>query len=391
MTRTTTEVRLQCGTLTVTVASTEIPLEELCGFGSRRSRRRGFVFVSKVLGKHWPVRPATFDDICARLAARLPRSAGPAVVIGLAETATGLGHGVCDAWRKLNERRDILYWHSTRYSLDRPPALCFEEAHSHATRHLLHEPCDSASRELLDQSRHLIIVDDEQTTGATAANLAAACRRRMPRLESVTIACLTDWMPPERRELLPALAGLPVTCVGLLRGEFTFVPSPTFDPGPPVSVVGNDQDKSFCLPGNCGRLGLTGPWQDPDVETVPAEFNLATNDRILVLGTGEFHYPALRWARALEQRGYETWYQSTTRSPLLRDGDLQLSLEFTDNYHEGIPNFLYNVDRANYDRVFVGYETDPLPADHRLLSMLSAEPILMTYPGLERPQSPPVR
>jgi len=33
----------------------EFPLTDLCGFGARRNPKRGFVLVSKVLGKHWSV------------------------------------------------------------------------------------------------------------------------------------------------------------------------------------------------------------------------------------------------------------------------------------------------------------------------------------------------
>ncbi len=75
----------------VSVSRAELPLDQLCGFASRRSTRRGFVFVSKVLGKHWPVRPSVFADCCQRLVARMPTFQGPVVIVGMAETATGLG------------------------------------------------------------------------------------------------------------------------------------------------------------------------------------------------------------------------------------------------------------------------------------------------------------
>ncbi|MBC7966997.1 MAG: phosphoribosyltransferase domain-containing protein, partial [Fuerstia sp.] len=94
------EVRLRSGLLRVMTHATEIPLEELCGFGSRRSQRRGFVFVSKVLGKHWPVRPQVFQDCCDRLTAQLTRFVEPAVIVAMAETATGLGHGIFESWLK---------------------------------------------------------------------------------------------------------------------------------------------------------------------------------------------------------------------------------------------------------------------------------------------------
>jgi hypothetical protein len=50
-------------------------------------------------------------------------------------------------------------------------------------------------------------------------------------------------------------------------------------------------------------------------------------------------------------------------------------LEFVDNYHDDIPNYLYNVAGQTYDKILVGYETSPLPASHRLAEMLGAEPL----------------
>ena len=57
----------------------------------------------------------------------------------------------------------------------------------------------------------------------------------------------------------------------------------------------------------------------------------------------------------------------------LLPGDAVASvLEFADNYHDDIPNYLYNVADRQYDRVLIGYETRPLPAAHRLPETLKA-------------------
>lgn len=369
------ETRLRSGILRVTTHMAELPLEELCGFGSRRSLRRGIVFVSKVLGKHWPVRPRVFQDCCDRLADRLTDSEGPAVLVAMAETATGLGHGVFESWLRQSQRSDLLFLHGTRYALGRPPALTFEEAHSHATRHWLYEPIDAEDRRLFNTARTLVIVDDEMSTGATAANLAAAYQARNPELRRVVFVCLTDWLDDARRAAVRARVGVATQFVHLLRGTYSFEPDPTFEPGPPPQVAGDDRDKSFCLPVNFGRLGLRRELCLNEPALI-AGTELGPGSRILVLGTGEFHYPAFRLSRWLERQGWDVHFQSTTRSPLMVDGDLKSLLEFVDNYHEGIPNYLYNVADQHYDRVLIGYETDPLPAEHRLPEMLRARPII---------------
>ena len=59
-------------------------------------------------------------------------------------------------------------------------------------------------------------------------------------------------------------------------------------------------------------------------------------------------------------------------SPLLIDTDLTSALEFSDNYHDGIPNYVYNVADRGYDGVLIGYETAPLPPGHDLPARLGA-------------------
>ncbi|GDY07065.1 hypothetical protein LBMAG52_05510 [Planctomycetia bacterium] len=365
------ETRLRSGLLRVTTLEAELPLEELCGFGSRRSLRRGFVFVSKVLGKHWPVRPCVFQDCCDRLADRLTDLEGPAVLVAMAETATGLGHGVFESWLRQAQRSDLLFLHGTRYALGRPPALTFEEAHSHATRHWLYEPIDAEDRRLFNTARTLVIVDDEMSTGATAANLAAEYCRLNPALRQVVFVCLTNWLDANSRVAVTARAGISTQFVNLLHGTYSFEPDPKFEPGTSPQVAGDDRDKSFCLPVNFGRLGLRSRLHLNEPALIAAA-DLAPESRLLVLGTGEFHYPVFRLARWLEQHGWDVYFQTTTRSPLLVDGDLKSTLEFVDNYHDGIPNFVYNVADQYYDRVLVGYETDPLPAEHTLCELLAA-------------------
>ncbi len=359
MTRT---VELPCGTLRLVVEAAELPLDHLCGFACRRSRKRGFVFVSRVLGKHVPVRPRVMADAHARLAEKLRTVPGPVVLVALAETATGLGQGVFEELR----RPDALFLHTTRYRLSRPLAFGFEEPHSHAPDHLLYEPDD----DLFRRAESLVLVDDEISTGRTLLNLAAAYRRLNPRLAAVQLVCLTDWLGP-RRAALAADLGVPVVVHSLLRGGYTFDPDPAFDPGPAPDVTGRGDLKDALLPANHGRLGLREPC-DYDLDGMIAAAGVVPGERVLVLGTGEFAHPPFRLARRLEARGWDVHFQSTTRSPLVGGGELGGVLEFADNAGDEMPNFLYNVAGRTYDRVLIGYETRPLPAAHRLPEMLGA-------------------
>jgi hypothetical protein len=369
-------VRIRAGTLRVEVESARWPLAELCGYASRRSRKRGFVFVSKVLGKHRAARPETIRRTYVDLASMLPAADGPAVVIGMAETATALGQGVAEEWRARTGRDDVLFLHTTRYRLGRPPALTFDEPHSHATEHLVYEPADAAARTIFDAARMLVLVDDELSTGRTLVNLATAYVRHHPGVESVWVVCLTDWLGPARRAELSREVGRPVGVVSLLAGRFAFTPNPDFDPGQVPDVTGRGDAKDTLLPARSGRTGLIG--RDlAGAAARAAALNVRPGQRVLVLGTGEFAYRPFRLAEELAAAGHDVWFQTTTRSPLVRDGEIGSVLEFEDNYHDGMPNYLYNAAGRTYDRVLIGYETRSLPPGHRLPAMLRGEAVFL--------------
>ncbi len=99
---------------------------------------------------------ATLGHQVAALRTEVPH----AVVIGYAETATGLG-------RLVANQLGAYYIHSTRQATPGlAPAAGFEEGHSHATSHQL-VPTDP---HWLDGAGPVVLVDDEFSTGSTVIN-----------------------------------------------------------------------------------------------------------------------------------------------------------------------------------------------------------------------------
>jgi len=165
----TRSITLRGGRLEVHVdAASAWPLETLCDFAARDNPQRGFLVVSRVLGRHLPATPAAMQAAAEALAARLPLLAGPVVFLGMAETAIALGQTVFAAWRAETGRDDAMFLHSTRQDLGIAPAARFAEPHSHAAAHLLYAPLDRELRQLLAAAATLVIVDDEVSSGATA-------------------------------------------------------------------------------------------------------------------------------------------------------------------------------------------------------------------------------
>ncbi|MBQ5946895.1 phosphoribosyltransferase domain-containing protein [Massilia sp. ST3] len=380
-------VELPTGTLELSLARGAEELDDLLGFAARANAKRGFLFLSKVLGKHWPAKPSDMLAIHARLAATVPAVAGPVVFIAMAETAIGLGQGVFEAWLRRHPGHPALFLHTTRYRVGAGELIEFEEAHSHAPRQFLHVPEDPALRALLLEARTLVLVDDEASTGNTFVNLAAACRHLNPGIERVHLATITNFMGGEAGARLDARFGLPVTLGALVEGEYRFTPGPHAPDGGVAQRfdAGADRGASAAF----GRLGLQAALPAPEQLAGQLASGVAPGERVLVLGTGEFMHASTLLGAALERRGVAAWVQSTTRSPILAWGAVAHALRFADNYGEGIANFLYNVAPGQYEHVFVCHETAPNSVLRELASQLGAR-LLHHHTG-DRIEEVPVR
>ncbi|MGW0639013.1 phosphoribosyltransferase [Nocardia salmonicida] len=297
--------------------------------GLRRNPRRAHLLVSTVLGKHVPTDPRVVIGAGNRLGDLVREVLGDreAVVLGFAETATGLGHCVA-------ARIDAgCYLHSTRRHESRATTLTgFEEGHSHATSHLL-QPAPAA---IFDNDLPLVLVDDEISTGDTAIDAVRALHAFAPRSHYV-LASLVDMRTPADRAKFEAAAaqlGARIDTVCLASGS-TVLPSGLIDtvtalPDPRLNPVAG-------RPGSYGRIELTWPADVPEggrhgiLRSDAAAFDIAlksiadeVNTRldaefvgrpVIVIGHEELMYLPLRLAAELADAGTPTRFQTTTRSP----------------------------------------------------------------------------
>ena len=363
-------IALPTGALELTIHDSRFEQDALLGFAARANAKRGFLFLSKVLGKHWPVKPSLMQAIHASMAADVPELEGPVVFIAMAETAIGLGQGVFEAWLKANPGRAALFIHTTRYRVGEVPIVEFAEAHSHAPRQFLHMPPEMHKRELLFHARSLVLVDDEASTGNTFLNLLDACRKLNPGIAHVHLATITNFMGAAATDALSARFGLPVTMGAAISGQYRFVPGQLADGGAPAQRFDPGADRGAS--GDYGRLGVDRPLSVPAALCDRLAAAVTPGQTVLVLGTGEFMHPSYLLAAKLEARGVDVVVQSTTRSPILTWGAVSASLSFPDNYGEGIANFLYNVTPGQYDHVFICHETAPNDALFHLAGTLKA-------------------
>ncbi len=406
-----------------------IDLEDMVGLALRRNPRRAHLLVSRVLAKHVPTDPRLVRGAAlllgglvrevlepgfglgdeadrallgTRLRAALDEKPGAAaelrdaaaalvgtsldgnaagvdaMVLGYAETATALGHTVAEALGRAD------YLHSTRRAVDGVALFGgFEEAHSHATSHLL-LPSDP---ELLTRSRPLVLVDDELSTGSTVLNTVAALHALAPR-DRYVVATLVDLRSEDDRDRMQAAVaalGASLDVVALVSGTVDLpadalargadivagLTTELSDPAPPLAG-GRSGRVEIGWPDGLregGRHGI-GPddrsaWQRA-LSELARRLEGVPGRRVLVLGTEELMaaplYLAEAWADA--RPDLRVCFSTTTRSPALAVDDpayaLRSALMFG-SHDDGVaeggsgPRFAYNVagtdGRPRFDEV----------------------------------------
>jgi hypothetical protein len=423
-----------------------LTVDQLVGLALRRNPRRAHLLVSRVLGKHVPVDPTVAyaagrllgiavadllsgrDDGTADYGGRLlsaalagsgrpaadalrnictgdERRALPALVVGYAETATGLGHSVADAL-------GADYLHSTRRAVPGvPPWGGFEEAHSHATSHLL-VPEDPA---LFRDSRPLVLVDDELSTGATVLDTVRAVHAAAPR-ERYVVASLVDLRSRANRERMRRFAdrlGVRIDVVSLAAGALRLpqdvvsrgqelvrlldqgraTPTPR-TAGPEPVVIPLTWPRGVRDGGRHGfraadRAAFDAAVQQAARALIPAGTDGGGRCRLLVLGTEELMYLPMRLAAAIaglvDPDRVDVLFSSTTRSPVVPVDDpgyavrTAISFGSHDDPADGPgPRYAYNVappvGQPVLDRVLVVADDAALawpPEGDRLLDAVA--------------------
>lgn len=405
-------------------------LRELLGLALRRNPKRAHLLVSNVLGKHVPQRPSVVHGVGFELGERVrdllgEAEAGRAVVLGYAETATGLGHAVADGLGVAP------YLHSTRRPV---PGVAqaggFEEAHSHATSHLL-LPEDPDLLKASSDGSPLVLVDDEFSTGNTVLNTIRALHARYPRDRYVIVA-LVDMRSEADQGRLAEFAeeiGARVDLVARARGTVR-LPEGVLEKGRAL-VSAQDADHTATAPPaprsvparvtlgwpagvpDGGRHGFTPTHRAALEAALPgmaARVADALGDarRVLVLGFEELMYAPLRLGTALEgATTAEVRYSTTTRSPVLAVDDpgyaIRSRLVFPahDDPADGPGDrYAYNVAGGGFDAVVAvvdsAADTPALHAPDGLLARLAGHTdrvllaVVPSYvPSSALPQDPP--
>jgi len=388
-----------------------IPPAVLFKMAARINKKRSFLFVSKVLGKHLPVNPITPILASSLLASkyvmevlhnedeqlmkkrdffmqsvhskRILYEVKPfqlsqkTIFIGFAETATALGHGVFENFQ------NAYFFHTTREKMDNKETMIqFEEEHSHATSHYCYiDPCH------VQNQNPIVFIDDELTTGNTVLNIIHAIHGKFPR-KSYTILTLLDWRAEESiqqfRQMEKKL-GIEINVVSLIKGEIEVDSSNVMmnmeesnihikkTMGKIISVDLSDlmirispyyhHSSNTNYLWQTGRFGLDSSETEEInqcVGTIARKLvSLRSGGKTLCLGTGELMYLPMKIASLM---GDQVYFQSTTRSPIYvsRNNDYLIQSKYTFPCPEdcSVQNYFYQIEPEMYQDVFVFFERE---------------------------------
>lgn len=279
------------------------------------NKKRSYLVVNRLQGKHIPVSPKEAFQMFGALAELIKQSylTEKLLLIGFAETATAIGAA-------LAAELDSYYIQTTRENIADVGYLYFSESHSHATEQkLVKEDIDH----IIDKVDRIIFAEDEITTGNTILNIIGILERRYPDRVKFSVASVLNGMNPEARRIYEEKR---IDIHYLVRTDHdtygnraeTYIGDGVYHKanitsGPlqvPVFPAGRYLDARRLVKGRDYLDACRGLWDQAK------DFLASKAGSVLVLGTEEFMFPALYLSRQMEKMGITVKCHATTRSPI---------------------------------------------------------------------------
>lgn len=362
------------------------------------NNKRKYLVVNRLQGKHMPVKPGECLEMFDALAGIAAEAFGDEniLLVGFAETATAIG-------ARLAAKMDCYYMQTTREEIEGAEYFYFTESHSHAAQQKL---VKTDLDKVMEKVSRVVFVEDEVTTGNTILGIAALIRKAYGEGTAFAVISILNGMDGEAEEIY-ARQGISLYYLvktdhsgytgeaEKYRGDGVYYGCPLQEcrgdgayygcslPGCRGSgIYREDSAKGYGFregvirqgdsgerisgPGmyraegyrNARRLVKGGDYQAACEMLYGQARRLipfAGRERVLVLGTEEFMYPAIYAASKLEKEGYYVKCHSTTRSPIAVSTEegypLRERYELHSPYEYGRRTFIYDLQK--YDKAVI--------------------------------------
>lgn len=350
-----------------------LKIEDYLDVAIRNNNKRKFLFVSKKLGKHLPVKPTRVDELGYLLSKAYKMSdknykEEKQLIIGFAETATALSHSFFEYLESAE-----FFIHTTREEIQNMEKIEFNEEHSHSVEQNLY--IDNLN--VLKKADTIILVDDEITTAKTCINMIEQLQK-IHHCKKYIIASILNWIDQAKKEEIDKKAeelGCKIEFTYIFNGNFEF----KFDEKNElkdkiesnVEANYNIEIKNIKLDFEeyvgrkkylkyTGRFGITRNEQE-ELKKIIAREGIKLrqdykNKKILALGIEEFMYIPMMLSKEING---DVYYHSITRSPIIPYDNLEYSIRkkyrLESFYNKNI-NYVYNLDANDYEECFLFME-----------------------------------
>lgn len=344
-----------------------ISFEKLVGIAERDNNiKRNFLYVNKLQGKHIPASPGEILELFIQLGKTIDIEKNEKVtVIGFAETATAIGATVASY---LGE--DIHYIHTTRETrIGIKNIIDFEEEHSHATEQRLY--CIDPNKYIINANR-LIFVEDEISTGQTIINFVQALKDKKYIRDDKTIevATIINGMVESDQNRFDEFNIKPYSLIKIISDKqiLAFPMNKSISKEMPNINTNSPIVEQYEIKGKIDpRLGVYTNVYETAIKELEDSILDIINDKmsedtkLLVLGTEEFMYPAIKVGYSIEKKwNNKVRVHATTRSPILpkaeEDYPIKSGFKLKSFYEDSRKTFIYNLDY--YDKVIIISDTD---------------------------------
>lgn len=316
------------------------------------NKKRNYLVVDPLQGKHVPVSPSNSLELFRELAkkVKLAYADDNILFIGFAETATAIGSQVAISVGGK-------YIQTTREIIDGVDYLFFLEAHSHTTEQkLVREDIESVIN-LVDR---VIFVEDEVTTGNTILNIIRIMKEAYGDIR-FGVASLLNGM---NEECLKVYQDMNIDLHFLVKTnhdryadvadayecngqyvlpDYTEMQVVQINIGGHVDARRIQNAKDYCN-------AVDALWNN-----LKAKMDFKSSKSYLVIGTEECMYPAIYVGEQLEKIAGYVRTHSTTRSPILVSNEegypLHTRYELRSLYDCERVTFIYDIDQ--YDEVII--------------------------------------